>query len=594
MKNVLFILLIILYSFGSISAQHEEYNFIKLNKTIEKSEKILKVKYLSSKSSWDIDKKNIYTINRFLLTERISGISIDTINVTTKGGLVGREGQIVFPKMKFKKNTEYVVFLHQDSTKFKDIDVKSFQITNEKHGLFKFKNNDVLENIYYEFKTYPEFKSKIKYSKENDVNLDFSKYKKFNEISDTKHLDSSSIIIEPQIIPAGNGSTLKISNGNFGAVKGQIFFRDPDSGGAEWYELPDYQIIDWTENEINVVVPSTAGTGNIKITKPDGNTIFTPELEIPYSYITVEIDDDNLGEEILGEGVVLELIPYHVGSIVVNEFPGNHIKDGAYVFKWNNDFYNNVEAREAFIQALDVWSCETGINFIPDTSRRNKTSINYSQKDNVNVITFSNTDMSAKAYCSINFSLYSTEDNSDFFVIINELDFVFNPDLDWAYGEVPNDKHDFYSTSIHEIGHAHGFNHVINTNSIMHYASGTGENERSINDHFPIANFLMQRSTGSSIGGLLPMEYNSCYSLDIFDVKKENKIFIFPTKTKDFLHIEGGLRSIDELDIFDLRGAKINTIYNLNGSTVIDVSYLNPGLYFIKINSSESLRFIKV
>ena len=300
-----------------------------------------------------------------------------------------------------------------------------------------------------------------------------------------------------------------------------------------------------------------------------------------------------MGEEILGDGVVLELIPYHVGSIVVNEFPGSHIKDGAYVFKWNNDFYNNIEARETFIEALDMWSCETGINFIPDTSNRNTTSINYSQKDNVNVITFSNSEISAKAYTSINFSLYSNESNSDFYVIINELDFVFNPDLDWAYGEVPDDKHDFYSTSIHEIGHAHGFNHVINTNSIMHYASGTGENERSIDDHFPIANFLMQRSTENSIGGLLPMEYNLCYSLDIFDVKEEDKIYIFPTKTKDFLHIEGSFISIDELVIFDVRGIKINKIINLKGSALIDVSYLNPGLYFIKINSSKTLRFIK-
>ena len=137
------------YSFGIVNAQHIEYNFLKLNKTIDKSEKILKVKYLSSKSSWDIDNRNIYTINKFLITERIHGYSSDTISITTKGGVVGREGQIVFPKMKFKKNTEYVVFLNQDNIKLKDIDVKSFQITNEKHGLFKFKKNGVLENIYY-------------------------------------------------------------------------------------------------------------------------------------------------------------------------------------------------------------------------------------------------------------------------------------------------------------------------------------------------------------------------------------------------------------------------------------------------------------
>ena len=101
---------------------------------------------------------------------------------------------------------------------------KSHKITNEKHGLFKFKNNDVIENIYYEFETYPEFKSKIKYSKENDINLDFNKYKIFEEISEIKYFNSSSINIEPQLLPAGNGSTLKISNGSFGAVKGQIFF----------------------------------------------------------------------------------------------------------------------------------------------------------------------------------------------------------------------------------------------------------------------------------------------------------------------------------------------------------------------------------
>ena len=143
MKNLLFIVLLV---FSKINGQHKEYNFIKLNKTIEKSEKILKVKYLSSTSSWDIDNKNIYTLNKFIVNDRILGQSNDTINITTRGGIVGTSGQIVFPKIKFKKNTEYVVFLNEDMLKLKDVEEKSHKITNEKHGLFKFKNNDVIEN----------------------------------------------------------------------------------------------------------------------------------------------------------------------------------------------------------------------------------------------------------------------------------------------------------------------------------------------------------------------------------------------------------------------------------------------------------------
>ena len=50
-------------------------------------------------------------------------------------------------------------------------------------------------------------------------------------------------------------------------------------------------------------------------------------------------------------------------------------------------------------------------------------------------------------------------------VYFDEIDIVFNSNINWGYGEVVSaGEYDFSSTALHELGHAVGLGHVIKSN----------------------------------------------------------------------------------------------------------------------------------
>ena len=65
---------------------------------------------------------------------------------------------------------------------------------------------------------------------------------------------------------------------------------------------------------------------------------------------------------------------------------------------------------------------------------------------------------------------------------MNEIDVGFNSSVNWEFGPAPaaGGKFDFESVALHELGHAHGLGHVINSNAVMHFSIGTNQNKRTL------------------------------------------------------------------------------------------------------------------
>ena len=88
----------------------------------------------------------------------------------------------------------------------------------------------------------------------------------------------------PTTISAGTKSVLKITGEGFGTSRGTIGFKNADNGGASFLNVLDSEIINWTDTQIEVEVNKDAGTGEIRITTANNETVTsTAILTIIYS-----------------------------------------------------------------------------------------------------------------------------------------------------------------------------------------------------------------------------------------------------------------------------------------------------------------------
>jgi len=102
----------------------------------------------------------------------------------------------------------------------------------------------------------------------------------------------------PHRIPAGMGEILTITGSNFLSrdVDSKIYFRNGDDGGISLSEAGPADIISWTDNEIQVIVPGTDKdpgfekppcSGNFEVHNRCGDDKSPTELEIPYSILSI-------------------------------------------------------------------------------------------------------------------------------------------------------------------------------------------------------------------------------------------------------------------------------------------------------------------
>ena len=70
-------------------------------------------------------------------------------------------------------------------------------------------------------------------------------------------------------------------------------------------------------------------------------------------------------------------------------------------------------------------------------------------------------------------------------------------------------------TALHEIGHALGMGHVIDSGGLMHYAGGSGDQTFSIDNYLPAQSIILQRNISGSVCGVLdPHVVSDCSSID--------------------------------------------------------------------------------
>lgn len=283
----------------SIAAQ-ETMIEVPMSHQVTNSSDIIEGKVVSKESFWDISRQNIYTVNTIEVFKVFKGNVQSTVEVITEGGEVDLIAQITTLSLELSVGDIGTFMLHDSNINFSPentTSINKYESYSAIQGFYKYDThenrasnpfvniNGISSQFYSRITAYTQSNfTKVKpFDIDNYIN-GFSQYRRdVNVISD----------FNPSSITAGTRSVLTINGSGFGSIQGTVSFRDANTGGSSFFTALDSQIVSWTDSQIQVEVPSRAGTGNIRVTTFFGGVNNSSSiLEIPYSQINVTTSSD--------------------------------------------------------------------------------------------------------------------------------------------------------------------------------------------------------------------------------------------------------------------------------------------------------------
>ncbi len=204
---------------------------------------------------------------------------------------------------------------------------------------------------------------------------------------------------------------------------------------------------------------------------------------------------------------------------------------GGYTYQYNttSGFSANTPARAAFERALINWRCNTGINWRIGTN----TATGFGD-DGVNIVIFDPTlPVGILARATTRFqgsAIGGVCDMTNTVLCADEMDIQFQDPpaagFTWEYGPATPScsEFDFETVALHELGHHHGLQHVINPGAVMHFAIANGSFNRTLSGNdIAGGNARMAYSTAATCfnpgvcgsGPMVAIASGSCSTLPI-------------------------------------------------------------------------------
>lgn len=251
---------------------------------------------------------------------------------------------------------------------------------------------------------------------------------------------------EQMLSDPANSSILTITGTGFGDKKGVIRVCDADSGfdglgGEAFITLDSMDIINWSENQISVRIPSvledsvgTPGTGPFIVKNACGESV-SGNLQINYN-----IEND--------------ILPHGTEKLRANIVMSNNAE--SFTWRCDTSVWNNLRARACVEKAIREWNCYTGVNWKLGAD----TTLDSVKQDGISVIYLDNSlsvGTVMETIINLDLSCYNFGDSIDF---VDEADIMINANIhDWSYdttgiGYSPDSTY-FYDALLHELGHAH-------------------------------------------------------------------------------------------------------------------------------------------
>jgi len=429
----------------------------------------------------------------------------------------------------------------------------------------------------------------------------------------------------PNPITAGTNSVLTIQGYNFGNTRGtsQLWMcndeYDYHHDTIKYFDYIDY--LSWNDTEIKFIVPSIVdtlfidgfekgvGSGNVIVMRSDG-VKSTPNavsnLEISYSNTNVSIATNTPSYQ----KIPVRVIPDY--------------GDTTKYFYLDTSITNTPERELAVRTALRYWSCNTFINWaIKDTIESQHF------EDNISVIYMEDSfHGNPLAKTMLSMGSICTDDNGNTIAYYKDIDIGISRDFNnigggtWLYDtsytqNLLSNQHDFFAVAQHELGLAHGLNHVNDTTDILYYADKGPHsgyitipywnrlNIYSSPDAVNGGNYIFQKSqqihSCDFITQMLPSSSSNCISAISELFNNDVHLFAYPNPLNDVLNVTYNLNHIAILNftMYDYIGNKIKEInlgkQNIGSHNIkINVNNISSGLYFLSVKINDKVETIKL
>ncbi len=465
-----------------------------LGQRIPQSSSIIEGKVVNQKAFWNTSHDLIYTSNLVEVYKSFKNSAPAYIEVITEGGIVGFDKQVVHPALELKIGDVGVFTLNQLNLS-SQFGKQVFEAYASEQGFIRY---DVVNDVAHEpFFNYQQASTTLYNTITQLTGQPYLVVKSINPFLQTlPNVNTTQAVaaissFSPTTITAGTFSVLTINGSGFGSTPNAslIAFKNANDGGATTVSPIASQIVSWTNTQIQVEVPTRAGTGIISVNGSSSSSILT----IPYAHLSVTYTD----------------------NIV---YTTKHINQsgGGYTWTYNTTFNSNAPAKAAFERSLQTWRCATYINW-PVASTT--TTINTAAQDGTNIVTFSSSlPTGVLGRCTSYFG--GCDMSGTLYWFVDELDIVFDDtpgSLSWQFGPAAPSlsQYDFESVTVHELGHGHQLGHVINSSDLMHYSLTNGQQKRNLNAddlNGGLAVMVRNAQSGGTCGNPLmtPLNASNC------------------------------------------------------------------------------------
>jgi len=405
----------------------------------------------------------------------------------------------------------------------------------------------------------------------------------------------------PTTVAGGIGQVLEIHGFQFGSVRGSgtVFFKNANDGGTTEVNCDEGDFVSWTDSHIQLRVPSNdryasdpistpsspAGTGVFRVVTDLADEAISPSpVAILYS-----VRNSDFG--------ITQRLPFFLA-------PTNNQND-KFIFYLDSlvATFQNGAMVPIIRKALKEWTCLTGINWelVSDTN----VSLPGPLKDSICVIKFGSLAPGRLALATVQGGFC----NDKYYTTESDIEISNDPNTIWFLDTVPSNpipsgQNDLYFAMLHELGHAHNMNHIINPDSIMHFDDNTGGTFRKIELYldepaFEGGNWVMDGSFNyppndscafSAVGSVSSPLCGMIFGISETDGQQ---VTFYPNPFAEAFSIHSDSQPIRNVIITDLSGKLIHRKeYQSVFKVSLNLANTDNGIYLIKITFENGLEQI--
>lgn len=404
----------------------------------------------------------------------------------------------------------------------------------------------------------------------------------------------------------GESGTVTINGSGFtNPAAGEIIPEDYrvkfETVGGGWISPFEGDYITWTNNSIQVKVPSIGYDNNSQDIITDFNTMMaaTGKIRVCKDTYFLGIKNgcgchDDTGDDLYVPFSSRNTYQTRAGDIkesvrtVLRSFNGS----GGYTIYFRNSFRINADAVAAFKRALNTWRCDTQVNF--DV---NEVDDPPATANGVCIVEFADLPIGVGSITRGATAFKAGDCGADPNIDISFLpDFLirFNQNLMWHTGiNMPaldwSTHGDLQSTALHELGHAHLLNHTNNTLNVM-VSPGTLAFRRALTaDDSDGGNHLsmLSHNTNDPECPSAPMELTlpaDCM-VDAVEINRVlAEVLVYPNPSHDVVQIEfthSSNKMLGEIIVFDGIGCKMISNAIKENRSILNLTGMPQGIYHL-------------